>query len=100
VSWTSSYSETGVLGDAELATVEKGRQACEEAVKQLVRCITWFQERPKDRRHDRHRRAPTMPIPWGQVPVNGRAAKPMVHANTSKGKRPARAARKRAPVKG
>ena len=25
VSWTSSYSETGVLGDAELATVGKGR---------------------------------------------------------------------------
>jgi creatinine amidohydrolase len=37
VSWTSSYSETGVLGDAELATAEKGRQAYEEAVKQLVR---------------------------------------------------------------
>src|SRR5438874_6544683 len=37
ISWTSSYSETGVLGDAELATAEKGREAYEEAVKQLVR---------------------------------------------------------------
>ena len=25
ISWTSSYSETGVLGEAELATAEKGR---------------------------------------------------------------------------
>lgn len=67
VSWTSSYSATGVLGDAELATPEKGRQAYEEAVKQLVRFVTWFKARPKDRRRDLHRRKPTMPMPWGQI---------------------------------
>jgi creatinine amidohydrolase len=66
ISWTSSYSETGVLGEAELATPEKGRQAYEEAVKQLVRFVSWFKDRPKDVRRDRHRRPPTMPIPWGQ----------------------------------
>jgi creatinine amidohydrolase len=69
ISWTSSYSETGVLGEAELATAEKGRQAYEEAVKQLVRFVSWFQGRPKDARRDRHRRPPTMPIPWGQRPL-------------------------------
>ena len=69
VSWTSSYSDTGVLGDAELATPEKGRQAYEEAVKQIVRFVRWFKTRPKDRRRDRHRRKPTMPMPWGQRPV-------------------------------
>ncbi|MBX9678981.1 MAG: creatininase family protein [Gemmataceae bacterium] len=69
ISWTSSYSETGVLGEAELATPEKGRQAYEEAVKQLVRLVTWFKDRPKDVRRDRHRKAPTMPIPWGQRPI-------------------------------
>jgi creatinine amidohydrolase len=69
ISWTSSYSETGVLGDAELGTAEKGRQAYEEAVKQLVRFVTWFKDRPKDVRRDRHRKRPTMPIPWGQRPV-------------------------------
>ena len=37
VSWTSSYSDTGVLGEAELATAEKGRRAFEEVVKQLSR---------------------------------------------------------------
>jgi creatinine amidohydrolase len=69
VSWTSSYSETGVLGDAELATEEKGRQVYEEAVKQLVAFVTWFKDRPRDLRRDRHRTAPTMPIPWGQRPL-------------------------------
>jgi creatinine amidohydrolase len=70
VSWTSSYSDTGVLGEAELASAEKGRTAYEEAVKQLVRFVTWFKSRPKDVRKDRHRKAPTMPIPWGQRPIS------------------------------
>lgn len=73
VSWTSSYSPTGVLGDAELATAEKGREAYEEAVKQLVQFVSWFKDRPKDQRRDLHRRPPTMPIPWGQQPFGGEA---------------------------
>ncbi|HEV3121957.1 MAG TPA: creatininase family protein [Isosphaeraceae bacterium] len=68
-SWTSSYSETGVLGEPELATAEKGREAYEEAVKQLTRFITWFKDRPPNRRGDHHKQAPTMPIPWGQRPL-------------------------------
>ncbi|HKI35334.1 MAG TPA: creatininase family protein [Gemmataceae bacterium] len=70
ISWTSSYTDTGVLGEAELATAEKGRQVHEEAVKQLVRFVTWFKDRPKDQRHDRHRKPPTMPIPWGQRSIS------------------------------
>lgn len=70
VSWTSSYSETGVLGDAELASEEKGRQAYEEAVKQLIRFVTWFKDRPQDERRDLHRTPPTMPIPWRQRTVS------------------------------
>ena len=69
VSWTSSYSESGVLGEPELATAEKGRQVYEEAVKQLVRFITWFKDRPQDQRRDHHRKPPTMPIPWDQRPI-------------------------------
>jgi creatinine amidohydrolase len=69
ISWTSSYSETGVLGDAELANAEKGREAFEEAVKQLVRFVTFFKDRPVDPRRDRHRKPPTMPMPWGQRPI-------------------------------
>jgi hypothetical protein len=67
ISWTSSYTETGVLGEPELASAEKGRQVYDEAVKQLARFITYFKDRPKDIRKDRHRQAPTMPFPWGQV---------------------------------
>ena len=70
ISWTSSYSETGVLGEAELATAEKGKQAYEEAVKQLVRFVTSFKDRARDQRRDRHRKPPTMPIPWGQRPIH------------------------------
>lgn len=70
VSWTSSYSATGVLGDAELASEEKGRRAYEEAVKQLVRFVTWFKDRPKDERRDMHRTPPTMPLPWRQRPIS------------------------------
>jgi creatinine amidohydrolase len=69
ISWTSSYTDTGVLGEAELATAEKGKQAYDEAVKQLVRFVTYFKDRPKDQRKDRHARPPTMPIPWNQRPV-------------------------------
>lgn len=66
VSWTSSYSDTGVLGEAELASAEKGKAAYDEAVKQLVRLVEWFKDRPKDERKSHHRQPPTMPIPWRQ----------------------------------
>jgi creatinine amidohydrolase len=69
VSWTSSYSDTGVLGDAELATPEKGREVYEESVKQLARFVPWFKDRPKDVRQDFHRKKPTMPMPWNQQSI-------------------------------
>jgi len=67
ISWTSSYSESGVLGEPELASAEKGKQAYEEAVKQLVRFVTYFKDRPRDVRKDRHRQPPSMPFPWDQL---------------------------------
>ena len=45
ISWTSSYSDTGVLGDAELATAEKGRQAYEE-VGQATRALRHLVQGP------------------------------------------------------
>ncbi len=69
VSWTSSYSDSGVLGEPELATVEKGKAAYDEAVKQLVDLVSWFHPRPKDQRKDHHRTPPTIPIPWRQQPL-------------------------------
>lgn len=69
VSWTSSYSDSGVLGEPELASVEKGKVACDEAVRQLVELVKWFHPRPKDQRKDHHRTPPSMPIPWRQRPL-------------------------------
>src|SRR6516164_2802609 len=66
ISWTSSYSQTGVLGEAELATKEKGKRVYDEAVRQLCRFVNYFYPRPKDVRRDLHRRPPTIPIPWKQ----------------------------------
>src|SRR5436305_1227056 len=72
ISWTSSYTDSGVLGEAELATAEKGRVAYEEAVKQLVRFVTWWKERPKDQRTEQHAKRPTIPTPWNQRPNEAR----------------------------
>lgn len=68
ISWTSSYSPTGVLGEPELATKEKGERAYNEAVKQLCRFIDYFQHRPCDVRHA-EQRSRSMPIPWGQLDI-------------------------------
>ena len=35
----------------------------------IPRFVTWFKDRPKDVRRDRHAKPPTMPMPWGQRPV-------------------------------
>ena len=66
ISWTSSYNDTGVLGDAELATKEKGERVFHESVKQLGRFIDYFRDRPIDVRGRHQARKPSMPIPWGQ----------------------------------
>lgn len=66
--WTSTYTETGVLGAADLATAEKGKAAIEEAARQLVRLATEFAARPKHPRRDHHLVPPTMAMPWEQSP--------------------------------
>ena len=66
VSWTASYSDSGVLGQATLATKEKGRRAVEEAARQLARMLAEFRALPGPPRGDHHRKAPSMPMPWGQ----------------------------------
>jgi creatinine amidohydrolase len=53
-SWTSSYSESGVLGRADLATAEKGEQAFQEAVKRLREFLTEWSQAPVRTRRDYH----------------------------------------------
>ena len=66
VSWTASYSDSGVLGQATLASKEKGGRAVKEASTQLARMIHEFRANPKPPRGDHHLAKPTMPFPWGQ----------------------------------
>jgi creatinine amidohydrolase len=66
VSWTASYTDSGILGESTLATAEKGRRALDEAGKQLARLCTEFRKRVKPKRGDHHDPAPTIPLPWGQ----------------------------------
>ena len=65
-SWTASYSDTGVLGHATLATREKGRRAVMESARQLVRWIEEFGSTPKPPRGDHHDPKPTITMPWNQ----------------------------------
>jgi creatinine amidohydrolase len=93
IGWTSSYSETGVLGEAELATKEKGERVYGEAVKQLCRFVNYFHPRPRDVRRELHRRPPTIPIPWQQRSQGetretaGDARSPRSQGNKSKARR-------------
>ena len=70
INWTSSYSDTGVLGDAAKATKEKGERAYVEAVKQLCGYVNYFQPRPKDVRKSFQRHKPTFRIPWDQRSID------------------------------
>lgn len=66
-SWTASYTDTGVMGAAALATPEKGRRAFEEAVNRLCEFITEWQAVPAPKRKENHAQRPTMGMPWGQA---------------------------------
>ncbi len=66
-SWTASYSETGVLGDAELGTAAKGKVAFEEAVSRLAEWIEEWSDAPPPTRKESHRAEPTIPMPWDQA---------------------------------
>ncbi|HLW47222.1 MAG TPA: creatininase family protein [bacterium] len=65
VEWTSTYTQSGVIGEAKKATPEKGREVFEHAVGQLVEMVRWFRTRPRPERHDHHAAAPTFALPFG-----------------------------------
>ena len=64
VSWTASYSDSGVLGQASLATKEKGEAAVNEASAKFAQLITEFRARTQPPRGDHHTKPPTMAMPW------------------------------------
>ena len=64
ISWTASYTDSGVLGQATLATAEKGERAVTEAARQLADLVAEFGAAPPPPRGDHHGRPPTMSMPW------------------------------------
>ena len=71
VSWTSTYSPRGVMGQPELATREKGERVYNEAVRQLSAIVDFFRDRPQDTRKRHQSNKPSMPIPWNQLHRDG-----------------------------
>jgi len=62
VEWTSQYSDTGVIGEAEKATAEKGKMCLEEAGRNLATFIAEYQARPIRPRTPHKAQAPTIPL--------------------------------------
>jgi creatinine amidohydrolase len=65
VEWTSTYTKTGVIGEADKGTAEKGRRVFDHAVTRMLEMVRWFRTRPAPPRRDHHAVAPTFPLPFG-----------------------------------
>ena len=61
--WTSTYTETGVCGSPELASVKKGKLLFEEAVTRSTEWSDEFHARQYPARKDHHFRLPTTSVP-------------------------------------
>lgn len=66
--WTSKAGKVGVFGQPSLATKEKGRQAFEEAARQLTRLVKHMRAHPLKPRVDHHGKSTPMPPAWGERP--------------------------------
>ncbi|MDA0232383.1 MAG: creatininase family protein, partial [Chloroflexi bacterium] len=62
-SWTSEYTESGICGEADLATPEKGRMLFDEAVKNLIAFTEEWVKTPRDPRVDHHVVKPLSELP-------------------------------------
>ncbi len=62
VEWTSQYSDSGVMGEAEKATAEKGKLVFEEASKNLAEFIREYHGRKIEKRTPHQASAPTFPL--------------------------------------
>ena len=62
VEWTSQYSDSGVMGEAEKATAEKGEIVFEEASKNLAEFIEEYHGMEIAERTSHHAQEPTFPL--------------------------------------
>jgi creatinine amidohydrolase len=64
VEWTSQYTDSGVIGEAEKATAEKGRLCLEEASRNLAAFVAEFHARPVQPRRMHQSTPPTIPLAY------------------------------------
>ncbi|CAN5695654.1 creatininase family protein [soil metagenome] len=62
VEWTSQYTDSGVIGEAEKATAAKGKMCLEEAGRNLATFVAEYQARQMQPRTSHHTQPPTMPL--------------------------------------
>ena len=62
VEWTSQYSKSGVMGEAEKATAEKGRLAFEEASEKLAGFVEEYHALEIKEREGKQDPPPTFPL--------------------------------------
>ncbi|MFH1571883.1 MAG: creatininase family protein [Gemmatimonadota bacterium] len=62
VEWTSQYTDSGVMGEAEKATAEKGRLCLEEAAANLAAFLDEYQAMRIEPRQRHQQAAPTFPL--------------------------------------
>ncbi len=63
ISWTSEYTESGICGEAKIATPAKGKMLFDEAVKNLVAYAGEFHATPPMARKDHHAAKPLSALP-------------------------------------
>lgn len=62
VGWTSQYTDSGVTGESELATAEKGRICFEEASRNLATFVAEYHARQIEPRRAHQATPPTIPL--------------------------------------
>lgn len=64
VHWTSTYTDSGVIGRATLGTAAKGKVAFDGAVEEIMKFCEWFRGWENPERTDHHTVKPTMDLPF------------------------------------
>jgi len=62
IEWTSQYTDSGVMGEAEKATAEKGRIVFEEATQNLAEFIEEYYHLKIEGRKQHQAKEPTFPL--------------------------------------
>ena len=64
IEWTSQYTDSGVMGEAEKATAEKGKLVFEEASRNLAEFVAEYHARKIDTRTRHQAEEPTFPLSY------------------------------------